>query len=137
MSRIDHERSAFRGVHGPRPVPSAALPGDLGAGVTVCVARVPPNVIPAEAGTQYTAQREIGSMLERSVHPLRWEALCTDRERSAFRGAHGPRPVPSAALTGDLGAGVTLAFGASVSPPLRVWRHCAPQRHSGAGRNHI
>ena len=68
-------------MHGSRPVPSDALPGVLGAGMTLeCVAIVPfecgafrsrvaqsfrwrvapsrpPNVIPAQAGTQYTGQQ--------------------------------------------------------------------------------
>src|SRR5581483_3398924 len=84
---IGRERSACRGVHGPRPVPSAALPGDLGAGVTLacgasvpptsfrrrfvaCGAIVPPTVIPAKAGTQYTVRQWWGRCLSDRVHPV-------------------------------------------------------------------
>src|SRR5581483_1066679 len=76
-SRADRMRRARRDVHGSRPVPSGALSGALGAGMTLecaasvplacgaivllaCGAIVPTNVIPAQAGTQYTAQRGAG-----------------------------------------------------------------------------
>ncbi len=57
-SRATADWGAGAAVHGSRPVPSAALPGVLGAGMTMeSGAIVPPNVIPAEAGTQDTGQQ--------------------------------------------------------------------------------
>src|SRR5581483_2767504 len=63
-SRADRMRRARRDVHGSRPVPSGALTGTLGAGMTFLLQAIasPTNVIPAKAGTQYTGQQRPRSM---------------------------------------------------------------------------
>src|SRR5581483_2662867 len=112
---VDRERSGCRGVHGSRPVPSAALAGALGAGMTLesgaivplaYGAIVAPNVIPAQAGTQYTAQQWWRRCLARSGEvPAIGDAV----DRSRAQRMRGRAWVPACSL------GMTLAFAAGVS----------------------
>src|SRR5581483_309254 len=76
-----------------------------------------------------------GDVLRDPARCLRSETLCVDRERSGCRGVHGSRPVPSAALAGTLGAGMTLESGAIV--PLAYGAIGFPERHPGAGRDPV
>ncbi len=122
-----------------------------------------PTVIPAQAGTQYTAQQWWGRCFARSGEVpatcLRPGQSRADRMRSARRGVHGSRPVPSDALTGALGAGMTLECAAIVPfecgaivpfacvaivplacgaiVPLACGAIVSRQRHPGEGRDPV
>ncbi len=99
---------------------SAGLWRDRSAGVWRN--RFPPTSSRRRPGPSTRRSNGGGDVLRDRMPRLRPEASRADRMRSARRDVYGSRPVPSAALSGVLGAGMTLECAASV-----------PQRRSAKG----